>query len=79
LYNLGVTPHPELWGKDEVSTILAGVLTVAEVAARHRTSATTVLNAIRAGQIPAEKFGRQLFIHQDDADRWAETRKGAPR
>jgi excisionase family DNA binding protein len=62
-----------------VSTILAGVLTVADVAARHRVSATTVLNAIRDGHLDAEKFGRQLFIRQADADRWAEARMGAQR
>jgi excisionase family DNA binding protein len=53
-----------------VSTILAGVLTLAEVAARHRVSITTVRNAIAAGNLPAEKFGKQVFIRQVDADRW---------
>jgi excisionase family DNA binding protein len=53
-----------------VSTILAGVLTVAEVAAQNRVSVTTVRNAIRDDQLAAEKFGKQVFVRQEDADRW---------
>jgi excisionase family DNA binding protein len=53
-----------------VSTILAGVLTLAQVAARHDVSVSTVRNHITAGHLYAEKFGKQVFVRQEDADRW---------
>ena len=55
---------------------LDGVLTVAMAAARAGCSATVVQRAIQAGQLPARRIGRQLFIQAAQLDRWAASRNG---
>lgn len=53
---------------------LDGVLTVTGTAARHSTSATTIVKAIGRGELPAERVGHQWLVKAADADRWAASR-----
>jgi excisionase family DNA binding protein len=53
---------------------LDGVLTTSAAAARHGTSATTIIKAIGRGELPAERVGNQWLVRATDADRWAASR-----
>jgi excisionase family DNA binding protein len=58
---------------------MAQTLTTQEAAARLGISAIRVRQLIGAGRLPAEKFGRDYMIKEEDLDLVADRKPGRPR